>query len=171
MALSVHQRLKNLSRTQGEHQNFLLIRFALERLLYRLSESENSKNFVLKGAMLFSVWAQIPHRTTKDLDLLGFGNPSSEELRILFQSLCTISSIDDGLNFISESIKIEEIREANQYNGFRVHLDAYLGNARIPVQIDVAYGDVVSPPAKTIEYSTLLDFPAPRILAYPRSRL
>ncbi|MFC1501998.1 nucleotidyl transferase AbiEii/AbiGii toxin family protein [bacterium] len=167
VSLSVHQRLNNLSRERGEDPNLLLIRYAVERLLYRLSESEFAEKFILKGAMLFSVWTQIPHRTTKDLDLLGLGDLSSDDVRILFQSLCAISTIDDGLNFISESIKIEEIREPNEYNGFRIHLECYLGNVRIPVQIDVAFGDVVNPSAKFIKYPTLLNFPSPRILAYP----
>lgn len=167
VALSVHQRLNNLSRERGEDPNLLLIRYAVERLLYRLSESEFAEKFILKGAMLFSVWTQIPHRTTKDLDLLGLGDPSSDDVRTMFQLFCVISSIKDGLNFISESITIEEIREPNEYNGFRIHLDSYLGNARIPVQIDVAFGDVVFPPTKPVEYPTLLDFPAPRLLVYP----
>jgi predicted nucleotidyltransferase component of viral defense system len=92
MALSVHQRLNNLSRQQGEDPNLLLIQYAIERLLYRLSVSKFVKNYILKGAMLFSVWTQIPHRTTKDLDLLGFSDSSLEEVKNLFQSLSEIST-------------------------------------------------------------------------------
>lgn len=168
LTASVHQRLLNLSRERNEDFNLLLKRYALERLLYRLSRSEHADQFVLKGAMLFIVWDMHPHRPTRDLDLLGYGDASSERLRQIFQQLCHIDVEPDGLEFDAASIEVDEIRENQEYQGQRVRLAAKLGSARISVQIDIAFGDAVIPEAKEIDYPTLLGSPSPRIQAYPR---
>lgn len=167
LAASVRQRLLNLSVSREEDPNLTLTRYALERLLYRLAYSEYSGQFILKGAMLFGLWMESDHRPTRDLDLLGFGEPSSERLAEVFQRLCKVDVDPDGLNFDPQSIRVAEIREGQAYMGQRVKLVALLGTARIPVQIDVGFGDVVTPEAKEIDYPTLLDLPAPRIRAYP----
>lgn len=167
LSASVHQRLLNLSRERGDDPNYLFIRYGAERLLYRLSQSPSVGSFILKGAMLFSGWTQAYHRPTKDLDLLGSGDPSPERIEEIFRSLCNTSVEDDGLTFDPESIRIEEIREQDAYGGLRVRLNAHLGNVKIPVQVDIAFGDTVLPDAITIEYPTLLDFPRPKLLAYP----
>lgn len=142
---SIHQRLLNLSVSRSEDPNLILTRFALERLLYRLAQSEFSAQFILKGAMLFSLWAESPHRPTRDLDLLGFGEPSSDGLAAIFQNLCSLTVEPDGLTFDSDSVHVSEIREGQTYLGLRVKLVARLGTARIPVQVDIGFGDTVIP--------------------------
>ena len=164
---SVRQRLLNRSRKSGEDYNLLLTRFGVERLLYRLSRSDQADQFILKGAMLFDVWTGKIHRPTRDLDLLGFGEPSVEGLVSIFRSLCQCVVEDDGLLFDADAVTCEPIRDEQAYGGMRVKLMAYLGKARISLQIDVGFGDAVTPKATLIQFPTLLDHPAPRIRAYP----
>ena len=164
---SIRQRLLNLSIKRNEDPNLTLTRYALERLLYRLAHSEYAGQFILKGAMLFAVWMESAHRPTRDLDLLGFGDASNERLMGIFQRLCGVEVEPDGLAFDAQSMRITEIREGQGYPGQRVKLIGMLGTARIPVQIDVGFGDAVTPQAIEIDYPTLLELPAPRIRAYP----
>lgn len=168
LAASVRQCLLNLSRTRGDEFQLILTHYAIERLLYRLSQSEAGDRFLLKGAMLFNLWVEQPHRPTRDLDLSGQRDPASEKLRLLFQKLCTLSATPDGLVFDADSVQVMEIREQQEYDGQRVRLVAHLGNARIPLQIDIGFGDAVSPGSIVVQYPTLLDFPAPRLRAYPK---
>ena len=168
LVASVHQRLMNLSKKRGEDFNLILTRYGLERLLYRLAQSRHASDFVLKGAMLFAVWTEKAHRTTRDLDLLLYRDQSGEHLATLIRDICQVEVLQDGLTFDSSTIRVEEIRENREYQGQRVQLFAYLGNARIKIQIDVAFGDVISPHAEEIEYPTMLDFPSPHIRAYPK---
>lgn len=165
---SVHQRLLNISRERNEGFNLILTRYTVERLLYRLTRSTYAEKFILKGAMLMAVWMGQSHRPTRDLDLLGSGDASSEYLKHVFQQVCQVQVEDDGLVFEAESIEVIEIREGQEYPGQRVKLTAKLGNARVRVQVDVGYGDAVTPDAMTIEYPGLLDFPSPQIRAYSR---
>ncbi len=167
LAASVRQRLQNLSVSRGEDPNLTLTRYALERLLYRIARSEYVEQFILKGAMLFALWMESDHRPTRDLDLLGFGEASNERLTGIFHELCDVDVEPDGLTFDAGSVRVAEIREGQAYQGQRVKLIGLLGTARVPVQIDVGFGDVVTPTAKEIDYPTLLDLPAPRIRAYP----
>jgi len=167
LAASVRQRLLNLSVSRGEDPNLTLTRYALERFLYRLAHSEYAGQFILKGAMLFALWMESEHRPTRDLDLLGFGEASNERLTEIFQRLCDVEVEPDGLMFDARSVRVAEIREGQAYQGQRVKLVGLLGTARIPLQIDVGFGDAVTPEAKEIDYPTLLDLPAPRIRAYP----
>lgn len=167
LAASVRQRLLNMSATQREDSNLTLTRYALERLLYRIAQSEYAGQFILKGAMLFTLWTKSRHRPTRDLDLLGFGEASRERLTVVFQELCRVDVEPDGLEFDPDSIRVAEIREGQSYQGQRVKLNARLGNANVPAQVDIGFGDVVTPAAQAIEYPTLLDLPAPRIRAYP----
>lgn len=168
---SVHQRLLNLSRERKVDFNLILTRYAVERLLYRLSRSKHEKKFVLKGAMLMAIWTGESHRPTRDLDLLGIGESSEEVLRRMFEEICQVEVDIDGLEFDPDSIAIEEIRGDQEYSGRRVKLTALLGSTSIRVQIDVGFGDVVTPKANSIEYPVLLDFPAPRVRVYPRETL
>ena len=164
---SVRERLVALSHRRGEEANLVLARFAAERLLYRLSQTPHGSRFVLKGAMLFAAWQGYPHRPTRDLDLLGFGALSPEQLAQVFMDACRAPVEADGLRFAPESVNVTEIREGTEYGGLRVRLIGFLGTARLPVQVDVGMGDAVVPEPKTIDYPTLLAFPAPRIKAYP----
>ena len=165
---SVRQRLMNLSRERGEDFQLVLTRYGLERLLYRLTRSPHCGQFVLKGAALFQLWTGEPHRSTRDLDLLGQGTPSTDRLRQLFQDVCLLQVDDDGVTFLTDRIQAEQIKQDDAYQGIRLRIDARLGNARIPLQIDIGFGDAVTPGTQAVTYPTLLDLPAPRLQAYPR---
>jgi predicted nucleotidyltransferase component of viral defense system len=166
IAKSIHQRLLNVRDKTGENFNNLLVRYGLERLLYRLVISEHADSFVLKGAMLFTLWHGIPGRPTRDIDLLGLGHPTHERLRQIFTDACKAQVEEDGLEFDSKSIHTEDIRDDQEYFGVRIRLVGFLGNARIPIQIDVGFGDAVIPPPEKIDYPTLLGLPTPRLLVY-----
>lgn len=141
---------------------------AVERLLYRLSISPERDQFLLKGAMLFALWFPTPHRPTRDADFLGQGPPDPAALQALVRRLCELP-VDDGVRFDTDTIAVSGIREDAKYDGLRMSLTAYLGNARCYVQWDVGYGDAVTPSAQEVEYPTLLnDLPAPRLRVYPR---
>ena len=165
-AKSVHQKLLNLRDKTGEPFNHLLIRYGLERLLYRLMASGHDQQFILKGAMLFSLWHDVPGRPTRDIDFLGLGEINHEQLHHIFTGACTIDVEDDGLRFDPDSIITDDIRDNQEYQGIRVRLNAYLGNARVSIQIDIGLGDAIVPTPLQIEYPTILDFPAPRIRVY-----
>lgn len=158
----------NLSRERGEDFQLVLTRYGLERLLYRLAKSPHAKEFVLKGAMLFQLWTGEPHRSTRDLDLLGMGDPSAGRLRQLFQKICSLSVPDDGLVFLTDAIQAELIKKADEYQGIRLRIEACLGSAHLPLQIDIGFGDAITPGPQVVTYPTLLDFPAPQLNAYPR---
>ena len=164
---SVRQRLLNLAREQREDFQFVLTRFALERLLYRLSISRHADRFLLKGALLFSVWSEDIYRPTRDLDLEGQGTVDPEAMASIFREICRSPSTD-GLTFDAESVQAARIRDIHQYSGVRVEFGAHLAGARIPIQVDVGFGDTVIPEPSLVEYPTLLDHPAPRLKAYPR---
>lgn len=168
LAASAHQRLLNLSQEMGEDFNFLLSRYVIERLLYRLYRSQYADQFVLKGALLFLVWAVPVHRPTRDIDLLGFGDNSAQQLARIFREICLIEVEADGLIFDPETIRVRPIREEQEYGGQRITLTAQLGRARIPTRIDVGFGDAVVPAAIETTYPTLLTFPAPQIRVYPK---
>ena len=165
---SVHQRLLNIARRDGVEFEYLLLRYANERLLYRLSQSTVRDSFVLKGAMVFLVWGREVARQSRDIDLLGRGQMAIERMGDVFRMLCDLDVEADGLRFDAESIRIEEIREQTEYGGARVHLTAYLDTARIQLQIDVGFGDAVSPDPMEEDFPTLLDFPSPRLSTYPK---
>jgi hypothetical protein len=166
-AASVLARLLNRSRSTGENYNLLLSRFVIERLLYRLSVSPHAGNFVLKGALLFALWYDTPHRPTKDADLLGFGPDDADTLRATFTAVCAIDA-DDGVRYDPTSMRIAPIREDNIYGGMRLTLLAFVGSARLPVQVDIGFGDAITPAPELVAYPTLLDgMDAPRLRAYP----
>jgi Nucleotidyl transferase AbiEii toxin, Type IV TA system len=169
LAASIHARLLTRAKARGEDFNLTLIRYAIERFLYRLSISPARDHYWLKGALLFDLWFDVPHRPTRDADFLGFGPSDAEALRRAMVETCTVAS-EDGMTFDAGSIVIEEIRENARYGGLRVRLVGSLGNARCMVQLDVGYGDAVTPGPEEITYPTLLeDLPAPHLHAYPRA--
>ncbi len=167
LAASIRQQLLNLAHERDEVFQLTLTRFGLERLLYRLSRSEHADRFLLKGAMLFSAWSEVPYRSTRDLDLAGTGDAEPDQVQTFFEDLCRLAVEPDGLELRPDTIRVEEIREPSEYAGVRVRLDGYLGTARIPLQVDIGFGDVVTPAPSKITYPTLLDLPAPELLAYP----
>lgn len=169
VAASVRQRLYNLSQKNREDFNLVLSRYAGERILYRLSLSPYADSFVLKGAQLFSLWTATPHRTTRDLDLLGIGDSTIPHLENIFREIC-VQPVDpsDGIEFMPDTVRGEEIREQAEYNGVRVRVDYMISQAKDALQIDVGFGDTVFPEPEIVEYGSLLDLPAPRLKAYPR---
>lgn len=166
---SIFQKLLNHARTSSVDFNLLLIRYGTERLLYRLSASPHKGNFILKGASLFLIWMGQTYRVTKDVDLLGFGEANTATIARFFKSLCQMSvKTNDGIQFLPETVRAAPIREDNLYDGIRVTLLAILHQARIPLQIDIGFGDAVTPKPDWIEFPTILDDPAPQLLAYPK---
>lgn len=164
---SVRSRLKNIAVKEGSDFNAVLTRYGLERLLYRIGESEYSKQFLLKGALLFNLWYDMPHRPTKDIDLLGFGDNDLAYIKQTFSKICRISA-DDGISFLSESVTVDTIKKDGGYTGARVELFGELAKAKIKIQIDIGYGDAVTPGPIDAHYPVLLsDLPAPKIRTYP----
>ena len=166
LAASVRARLYNLSKERHEDFNLLLTRFTLERFLYRLGQSPLRERFILKGAALFTLWFDSPHRPTRDLDLLGSGHSSLQQVTQDIRAICA-EQCDDGLVFKLDSVHTEPIRVDAPYIGARVKLLTKLGTARIDLQIDIGYGDAVIPPPQWVDYRTLLqNLPAPHVRAY-----
>lgn len=166
-AASVKQRLLNLSNQRGEDFNVTQVRYASERLLYRLSVSDYAQEFLLKGAMLFVLWEDHPHRPTRDVDLLFLQSYDMRKLEEIFREVVADPIPPDGLSFDQQSVRATEIREGNTYGGVRIKMLSHLDNARIPVQVDIGLGDAVYPEPEWVEFTTLLDLPSPRIRAYP----
>ncbi|HEU0138642.1 MAG TPA: nucleotidyl transferase AbiEii/AbiGii toxin family protein [Bryobacteraceae bacterium] len=167
LAASIRQKLLNTATKQREDFGLVLTRYGLERLLYRLSQSRYCDQFVLKGAMLFQIWTNTLHRPTRDLDLLGYGNPSPERCLAVFRELCGLVVPDDGLDFPAEAISVEKIKEDQEYEGIRVRLLARMANIRIPLQVDVGFGDALPARPGVLNYPTLLPMPAAQIQVYP----
>ncbi|MCG3147240.1 MAG: hypothetical protein PCFJNLEI_00678 [Verrucomicrobiae bacterium] len=168
LAASVHNRLVNYARQAGTEAQLVFMRYGLERLLYRLCQSGYVDDFVVKGAMLFWVWTGEQYRPTKDLDLMTARVRTAEQLETIFMSVCTVPVEADGLVFTALSVKVEEIREEDVYGGMRVTLEARLGRAKIPLQVDIGFGDAITPKAAVAEFPALLAMPAPRLAMYPR---
>lgn len=167
LSASIRQRLLNLSKERDIAFDLVLVRFAIERLLYRLSCSEHAEAFLLKGAMLFAVWSPQAHRPTRDVDLLGFGHTELKDIEAVFKILCAQQVADDGLAFVSSSVQVATIREEARYGGVRVSMMAKLDNVRIPLQVDIGYGDAVTPGPETVTFPSLLGLQAPTLRAYP----
>lgn len=165
---SIRQRLLNYAKSSGQDFNQVLLRFANERLLYRLGKSAYGDRFLLKGATLFLVWNESkPHRPTRDVDLLGFGSEDAEELGKTFAGLCSMAE-EDGMEYDAGTIEVNAIREDQRYGGLRVELKGKLHGARVHLQIDVGYGDVVTPGAEEIEVPGILkELEVPRLKGYP----
>lgn len=167
-AASIHARLLTLAKTRGEEFEAVLTRFATERFLYRLSVAPARDALWLKGALLFDLWFDVPHRPTRDADFLGFGAPDAAALEASLREACAVKA-DDGMVYDAGSIRITEIRAEARYGGMRAKLLGYLGNARSTLQLDVGYGDAVTPGPEDAVYPPLLDdLPAPRLRVYPR---
>jgi len=164
---SVRARLQKLSRETGQGFDLILTRYTLERLLYRLRTSDYADRFVLKGAMLLSSWFVDPHRATRDLDLLGFGDPSPEAMVAAFKEILAID-VEDGVVFDLDAVRVDQIREELEHGGLRLRTTASISGARIAVTVDVAFGDALEPGAEVIDYPCMLDLPAPRLRAYAR---
>ena len=164
---SVRQRLLNLRDQTGEDAQALFTQFAIERFLYRLSRSSLADQFVLKGAMLFRVWSGSLHRPTKDVDLLGFGEPTPASVTSMIGEIIATTVDDDGITFDAASIRAEEIRENDDYGGIRATFTGMLDKAVIPLQVDVGFGDAITPAAEDRTYPVLVGMAAPKLRMYP----
>lgn len=163
---SVRDRLLSVAKDRGEDYNHILIRYGLERVLYRLSESKFRESFVLKGATLFVYSYGKTHRPTLDVDLHSIKKLNIGDMQRITEQVCRIAVQDDGLRFDLDTLQGEEIREGKTYRGVRVKLKANLGKANIPIQLDVGFGDSLAPGTEIIDFPTLLDFPKPKLKAY-----
>ncbi len=165
---SVRQRLLDNARLTGRPFQEVLQYFAMERFLYRLSQSPHAKTFVLKGALLFTAWGGPASRPTKDIDLLARMDNAVDAVTAVIKEVCGLDVQPDGLVFDLETVSGEAIKEDADYSGVRVTFLVTIQNARISMQIDVGFGDVVTPSVNATTYPVLLDFPAPELLSYPR---
>jgi hypothetical protein len=169
IAASVRARLLTIARRNNEELEQLLTRYCAERFLYRLGASAYSGRFLLKGAMLFAAWEGQVRRPTRDLDLLGFGELTAPDLASIIRVVCAVACPKDGVTFLPETIRVDAIREDQEYGGQRAVVEARIGNARLRCQVDVGLGDAVTPGPIEQEFPSLLpDLPRPRLRMYPR---
>ena len=168
LAASVRARLKQHADAAKQDFNLTLTHYGLERLLYRLSVSRHAPNYVLKGALLFQLWYDVPHRPTRDADLLGFGPDDIDSVMATFREICQVT-VEDGIVFNPASVKGSLIRKEAGYGGVRIDLRATLDGARMALQVDIGFGDAVTPAPQAISYPVLLsDLPVPQLRAYPK---
>jgi len=167
VSASVKARLLNVARERQEEFNLLLVRYGIERLLYRLSKSQHADSFALKGAILFHLWAEAPHRPTRDVDLMSRGSPDVARMEGIFRQIVKTKVKDDGLTFDRSTVRAERIREDQEYEGIRVQLETHLGTARIRLQVDIGFGDAITPRPRKREVPCILDSEAPRLSVYP----
>ena len=167
LAASVRARLLNIAKAEQADFNQLLVRYALERFLYRLSQSAHADRFLLKGALLFNLWYGMPHRPTRDADLLGYGPSDLESIGLTFRDIASVV-VEDGIVFDPVSVRVEEIRKKAGYTGARVVIAAELDRARCKTQIDIGFGDAVTPgPVEAVYPVLITEFPAPHLRTYP----
>lgn len=168
IAASIRARLKQCADARRQDFNLTLTHYGLERLLYRLSISPHADSYLLKGALLFAIWYEQPHRPTRDADLLGFGLDDVDSAVSAFREICRIA-VDDGIAFDAASVRGTAIRKEAGYGGVRIDLRATLDGARITLQVDIGFGDAVTPSPQAIRYPVLLDgLPAPQLRSYPK---
>ena len=165
---SVRQRLLNRARAEGRPFQELLQYFAMERFLYRLATSPFADRFVLKGALLLTAWKAPITRPTIDIDLAGSTSNELDHMRSVVVELCKLNAGSDGVEFDTASIEVQRIKEDAEYEGVRIRFNATLAGARIPMQIDVGFGDVIVPRPVQVEYPAILEFPPPVLRAYPK---
>lgn len=165
---SIHQRLLNAAKGANRPFNEVVQYYALERWLYRLAQSEYNDRFVLKGALMLLVWKTPVSRPTRDIDLLGRISNDPEAIRKVVASVCKVAVEDDGMIFDASTVTSERISEDGEYEGVRARFKAFLGKTTLPMQIDIGFGDVVTPEPVRIDYPTILGQPAPQLAAYNR---
>jgi predicted nucleotidyltransferase component of viral defense system len=166
IAASVRQRLLNIARAEGQLFDVLLVRFALERLLFRLSKSNYRDRFILKGGMLVTLWLEEDNRVTRDVDFLGSGDANADNLKAAFAEIMAIEC-QDGLRFDVGKLTVTTIRDDMEYGGTRLQTVAYLERTQIPITLDIAFGDAVAAGPTELSYPSLLDMEPPKVRAYP----
>jgi hypothetical protein len=168
MAASVRQRLLNKTKQTKRPFVELLHYYAMERFLYRLSSSKHSDKFILKGALLFAVWDVPASRATMDIDLLGKVKNDLAGIAAVVREICSQSVEDDGIRFDPSTVTTDRIVVDADYKGVRAKFMGFLEKSRIPMQIDIGFGDPVLPGPVSLDYPTILDFPAPQLKGYRR---
>lgn len=171
LAASVHQLLMNKANQTHRPFNELLQYYAMERFLYRLSKSPYTGKFILKGALMFTAWKLESYRPTVDIDLLGKAGNQVDNIVEITKRICSLPVEPDGLIFNSDSVTGTRIAEDADYEGVRTRFRANLGTARITLQLDIGFGDVIVPAAQPIDYPAILDFPAPRLRGYSKETI
>jgi predicted nucleotidyltransferase component of viral defense system len=166
-AASIRARLLALAQSRGQDYQRVLGRYAIERFLFRLGSSTYRDRFAIKGATLFTLWTGDTHRPTKDLDLLGSGSSAIREVEETIRAICKVEG-NDGILFYGESVEGTRIKEEDEYEGVRVKFHAALAGARIPMQVDIGFGDAVYPEPELASFPVLLPMEPPVIRAYPR---
>ncbi|MGM0381791.1 MAG: nucleotidyl transferase AbiEii/AbiGii toxin family protein [bacterium] len=163
---SIRDRLKNKAHEYEEDFNLVVIRYVLERLLYRLSRSNYADKFVLKGATLFVKWYGELHRPTRDADFTLVGKIEEKGLVEVVKEFCEMEvNTEDGVIFLTDTVKSQQIRATDDYQGIRIHLQAQLGSQKVKVQLDIGFGDSLVPKPEMIDYPSLLDLPVPKLRA------
>ncbi|MFH2145192.1 MAG: nucleotidyl transferase AbiEii/AbiGii toxin family protein [Candidatus Omnitrophota bacterium] len=164
---SVRARLQNKAKEDNRPFSEVLQYYGMERLLYRVSQSKYADNFILKGALMFMVWHVPERRTTLDIDFLAQYDNKIAGIERMIKDICKIKVVSDGLIFDSKNVKGQRIKEDADYEGVRVKFVGLLERSRIPMQIDIAFGDSIYPKPRIIEYPVILDFPKPKLKGYP----
>lgn len=170
IAASIKARLLNRAKEKGEEFELFLVRYAVERFLFRIGASPLRDRCILKGAGLLTLWMDDPYRATRDVDLLAYGPSDEASVRKVMETICAVACPEDGLVFDLDSLAVSAIREDGDYRGRRAVLQGYLGKARIRLQVDFGFGDVIPPPgAEEAEYPVLVrGLPIPKLRTYPR---
>ena len=165
-AASIKQKLLTLAREQSRASDVVLVRYALERILFRLSISQHRDKFILKGGMLVTIWLEDSNRETRDADFLGFGEADQDNLKTTFSEILAIAA-DDGLEFDDAGLTATAIREDMDYGGVRLRTIALLEKSRIPITIDIGFGDALAPAALSLAYPSLLGMEMPKLQSDP----
>jgi predicted nucleotidyltransferase component of viral defense system len=163
----VKARLLHIAKANGEDLQHVLIRYANERLMYRVGQSAYSDDFVLNGATLLTAWTGVQYRATKDLDFLGTCSSDANRMAEVFRQICLVTVEGDGLVFDPYAVETEQVREDERYEGVRIHLRVLLGQADLRLQVDIGFGDAVTPTPELRELPTLLQMNAPTLRCYP----
>lgn len=166
LTASIRQRLLDLSRRENRVFDVVLVTYGLERLIFRLSISDYRDQFILKGGMLVTHWIEDESRVTRDVDFLGLGDASEDHLKMVFSKLLSLEA-NDGLVFDVDGLTAGAIKEDQEYGGIRLKTIAYLGKTRIPITIDIGFGDAMTDQDYSIDYPSLLDMSPASIRAYP----
>lgn len=169
VAASIRARLLNRARTEGTEFQLFLDRYACERFLYRLGESEVRDRCILKGASLLALWMDEPYRATRDVDLLALGANDEVTVRGVMAAVCNVSCPEDGVALDISTLKVSAIRDGQRYAGQRAAMTGFLGSAKCNLQVDFGFGDVVIPGPEEAQLPTLIGgVPAPFLLTYPQ---
>jgi hypothetical protein len=166
ISASIRQRLLNKARNEQKPFQQLLQYYAMERFLFRVGQSQYSNNFILKGALLLMAWEAPQIRPTKDIDMSGKTSNDPEKLLFKMKEILETEVIDDGIVFDTHTLRYETITDEADYKGIRILFIAFIDNAKISMQIDIGFGDVIYPEPEKRNYPIILDLPSPEVLCY-----